>query len=332
MGHSKYKVVLTDCPSGLDLHIQKEMLKKVGAQLVVCNCQTEEDVVRACKGADVVWVVYAKLSRLVIQSLRKCKAIVRYGIGIDMIDVQAATEHGIMVANVPGYCVNEVAVHTVALILNCARKITLYDESVRHRRQWNPEIAVPISRLKAKTLGLVGFGKIAQAVVPIVKGFDFLILAHDPYMEESLFRRYGVSPVGFDDLLKSSDFISIHIPLTRETKHMIGERELKLMKRTTFLINTARGEIIEEQVLHKALTHHWIAGAALDVLQQEPPTKDNPLLDLENVIITPHAASYSEESFGEMYRKVAEQTISILKGKCPQYLVNPDVRERLCHD
>jgi len=240
---------------------------------------------------------------------------------VDNDDVEAATEHGIIVANVPDYCVDEVSTHAIALILACARGITLLDRK-RREKKWDFTLTKPLFRTKGKTLGLFGLGRIAKIVAQKTSEFGFKIIAYDPYVSKV---EGGIRLVEFSQLLSDSDFISIHSPLTEETRHSFGENELKAMKKTAYLINTARGPIINEKDLYVALKEKWIAGAALDVMEKEPPDWENPLLKLENLIISPHISFYSEESYVELKTKTAKAVLSVLKGELPRAMVNPQV-------
>jgi D-3-phosphoglycerate dehydrogenase len=195
--------------------------------------------------------------------------------------------------------------------------------------RWDWKSVQPISRLKDKTVGIIGFGRIGRKVAQRLKGFEVKILSYDPYVPEEIFREYGVEKVDFETLIKESDIITVHTPLTDETRHMIGEKELRSMKREAILINVSRGGIIDEKALYKALKERWISGAGLDVLEVEPPSKDNPLLRLDNVIITPHMAWYSNKSLDEIRRKAAEEVARALSGQIPMNLVNRDVLKKL---
>jgi len=312
--------VITDCdhPS---VEIEKEILSEIDSEFVLAHCNTEEEVIKAAQDADGIINQYAPITRKVIESLKGCKVIARYGVGVDNIDVEAATGYGIIVANVPDYCVDEVSTHALALILACARGITLLDRKRREKR-WDFTLAKPLFRTQGKILGLFGLGRIARMVAQKSLGFGFKIIAYDPYVSRI---DGGIKLVEFSQLLSDSDFISIHSPLTDETRHSFGENELKTMKKTAYLINTARGPIVDEEALYKALEKRWIAGAALDVMEKEPPDWKNSLLKLSNLIITPHISFYSEESYVELKTKTAEAVLSVLKGELPRAMVNPQV-------
>ncbi len=323
MNDKKLKIVITDCdhPS---VEIEKKILSKIDSELILATCITEEDVIAVAADADGIINQYAPITRRVIESLKRCKVIARYGVGVDNIDVKAATKFGIIVANVPDYCVDEVSTHTMALILACARGITLLDRKIRDKK-WDFTLAKPLFRTQGKTLGLFGLGRIARMVAQKASGFGIKIIAYDPYVSKV---DGGIKLVELSQLLTDSDFVSIHTPLTVETRHSFGENELKAMKKTAYLINTSRGPVINEKDLYIALKEKWIAGAALDVMEKEPPDWKDPLLKLENIIITPHISFYSEESYVELKTKVAESVRSVLKGELPRAMVNPQVIKR----
>jgi len=323
MSNKRPKIVITDCDHPT-VEIEKEILSEIDPEFVVVHCNTEEEVIEAAQNADGIINQYAPITRRVIESLKRCKVIARYGVGVDNVDVEAATEYGIIVANVPDYCVDEVSTHTMALILACARGITLLDRKRREKR-WDFPLAKPLFRTQGKILGLFGLGRIARSVAQKASGFGFKITAFDPYVSKV---DKGIELVKFSQLLSDSDFVSIHAPLTDETRHSFGENELKAMKKTAFLINTARGPIVDEKALYQALEKRWIAGAALDVMEKEPPDWENSLLKLDNLIITPHISFYSEESYIELKTKTAKAVLSVLEGGLPRAMVNPKVIEK----
>ncbi|HER25370.1 MAG TPA: C-terminal binding protein [Candidatus Atribacteria bacterium] len=323
MSNKKFKIIITDCdhPS---VEIEKKILSEINPELTLETCTTEEDVIAVASDADGIINQYAPFTRKVIKSLKCCKIIARYGVGVDNIDVEAATEHNIIVANVPDYCVDEVSTHSIALILACARGIALLDRKVREKK-WDFTLAKPLFRTQGKTLGLFGLGRIARMVAQKSLGFGFKVMAYDPYVSKV---DIGVKLVELPQLLTNSDFISIHVPLTDKTRHSFGENELKLMKKTAYLINTSRGPVINEKDLYIALKEKWIAGAALDVMEKEPPDWEDPLVKLDNIIITPHISFYSEESYVELKTKVAESVRAVLKGGLPRAMVNPQLTKR----
>jgi D-3-phosphoglycerate dehydrogenase len=322
----KFKVVITDSDYGSH-EIEEEILFSVGADLVKFQCKTEDDIIRCCSDADGLLNQYAPITRRVIENLQRAKIIVRYGVGVDNIDIKAATERGIFVANVI-YDITDVADHALSLILTLVRKIVWADRNVKENR-WDWKAVQPISRFKDKTVGIIGFGRIGRKVAQRLRGFEVKIVSYDPYVPEEIFREYGVEKVDFKTLIKESDIITVHTPLTDETRHMIGEKEFRSMKREAIMVNVSRGGIIDEKALYEALKEGWIAGAGLDVLEEEPPDKDNPLLRLDNVIITPHMAWYSNKSLDEIRRKAAEEVVRALSGQIPVNLVNRDMLKKL---
>jgi len=323
----KFKVVITEAEYK-SFEIEKEELNEVGAELIVGQCKTEDEIIQIAKDADGLIVQCASITRRVIESLKKCKVIARYGIGVDSIDVEAATEHGICVVNVPEYCLDEVSDHTIALALACVRKVVMLDNAVK-KGIWDFKIAEPIFRLKNRNLGLVGFGNIARIVSCKAQAFGMGVMAYDPYISSSVMTQNNVKKVNLEDLLKEADIISLHLPLTKNTKYMFTEKEFKLMKDTAFLVNTGRGPLIKEEDLYKALSERWIAGAGLDVAEKEPIDQNSDLLKLENVIITPHVAFYSEESLKDLQRSAAKGIAQVLKGEIPTSLVNKEVLEKI---
>lgn len=324
----KPKVVITEALPLIDKELE---ILSIYSDVVVLNSTSEDVIAEATRDADVIMVVYAKITRKIIESAAKLKGIVRYGIGVDNIDLKAATEKGIMVANIPDYGIKSVADHTMMLILALARRVTAWDRYTRELKyigRWtNPPMNLIGIELADKILGIVGLGRIGREVAKRAKAFDMKIIAYDPYIPKDTVLE-DVTLLELDDLLRQSDFVTIHCPLTNETHHLINEDRLKLMKRTAFIINTARGPIIDEKALYKALKDRWIAGAALDVFEHEPPPSDNLLLKLDNVILTPHVAWFTEEALRRLEFTACEEAIRILKGEVPRNLVNRMVLSR----
>jgi len=268
---------------------------------------------------------YAKINSAVIAKLKKCRVIVKYGIGVDNIDINAASEAGIWVANLPDYAILEVANHTIAMILALNRKLLVYNTGIR-KGLWGFSMGVPINRLDGQVLGLTGFGNIAQSVAQKALGIGLRVIAFDPFIDKSYMNCRGVDKSDtLDDLLKNSDFVSLHAPLNDKTRKMFSEHEFKTMKPGAYLINTGRGGLIDESVLITALKENWISGAGLDVYSSEPIDKDNELLKLGNAILSPHAAYYSEESQQAQQRMAAESVLDVLKGGTPRSLFNKNL-------
>ncbi len=331
--HFKVVVTMIIPQHHFDNPYEEEVFGKIGADVIKYErCATEEAVIAACHDADGIINVFEPFTRRVIENLDKCKIISKVGIGLDGTDIDAATEHGIVLTNVPDYCVEEVSDHAMALLLACSRKLFKMNEIViKGGLSWWARKArdplVPMLALREQTLGLVGFGKIARNLVPKAKSFGLKTVVYDPYLPPGAIERNGAEPFSFDRLLQESDFISIHVPGTEDTYHMFGSAQFRKMKPTAYLINTARGSIVDEQALHTAVSQGWIAGAGLDVMEKEPPALNNPLLELNNVIITPHDASYSETSYWQLRREPVDEVARVLQRKWPVHFVNPEVKE-----
>ena len=332
-----FKVVVTFYAPGI-VPTYDGVLTKLGAEVEKTFCANEEELVSACSEADAIIALGIRItpgysfSLKVIENLNKCRLIAITGIGYDNVDIAAATENGICIANVPYYCLEEVSDHTMALILVCARKFYQLFPDIKSGK-WSTHADYlsalkPLHRLSGQTLGVIGFGSIARTLVPKAKAFGFRIIAYSPHVPDNLFKKLKVESVGLDQLLEESDFVSLHTTLTSETKYMMGLQQFKKMKKTAYLINTARGELVDEKALYTALSQRIIAGAGLDVLNPEPPSPNNPLLMLDNVVITGHFAYYSEESREELFMQPWEEVARVLKGKWPYGLVNPEVKER----
>ena len=301
----------------------REVLSTIGAELQLASDASPEAVLKVASGADALLVTYAKINGDMIRQMKKCRIISRFGIGVDNVDLDAATSAGIVVTKVPDYCIDEVSDHAMALLLAAARKIPMATEQV-HSGTWKMPNFVPIHRLRGSVLGLVGFGRIPQLVAPKAKAFGLRVVAYDPFIPKDVFAQAGVEQVEFPQLLKMSDYVSIHTPLTPETKGLFNADAFKQMKRTAYVVNTARGPIVDEAALAAALDAGQIAGAALDVMTEEPPV-NSPLIGNRKVILTPHTSFYSEESLVELQTKASQEVVSVLSGKPPRNPVNPDV-------
>jgi D-3-phosphoglycerate dehydrogenase len=323
----RFKVVHTDAPPDAPLEAERRQLARVGAILTSSQCHTEDDVIHLAHDADAILNATAPITRRVIRTLERCQLIVRYGIGVDTIDIPAATEHGILVANVPDFCLEEVSNHALMLLLACAKRLVRLDRVVR-AEEWERrrEILHGADAIAGQTLGLVAFGKIPRALVPKAQALHMDVLAFDPYVETSTVQSYGVTPAGFEELLKRSDYVSVHTPLTPETRGFFDVAAFRRMKPSAYFINTSRGPVVVEKALIQALQQGWIAGAGLDVFEEEPLPSNSPLRTLDNVVLTPHSASYSEAAFSELYRRVGAEAARVLSGEPPENLVNPEVR------
>ncbi len=311
-------------------HEEKKILEKY-ADIKIAKSHLEDDILSEVEDVDLIMVCYAKITRKIIEAAKNLKGIVRYGIGVDNIDLEAATEKGIYVSNVPEYCIGTVADHAFALILTLARKIILADKVIRtgeYLTSWtSPSAQIKGLDLDGKTLGIIGLGKIGRALMRRAKGFNMKIIVFDPYLDKSLEQDLGMKLVDFTELLEKSDFVSVHAPLIPQTRHMLNAETLKLMKKTAYLINVARGPIIDEKALYLALSGGWIAGAGVDVYESEPPHFDNPLFKLDNVVLTPHTAWFTEDAIKRLEMSAVNQAISILQNKLPDNLVNQVIKK-----
>ena len=318
------KVVVTDHGFS-NLDIEAEILNEVDAEIEVLQAESSDEIIAAADDAEALLNQYAELPSKVFDELDDLEVVGRYGIGVDNVDVEAATRNDVLVVNVPSYCVDDVSTHAMSLLLACARKIPSLDTSVKNG-VWDWEQAVPMHRLAGKTLGFVAFGKIARRVSEKASGFEFEQITYDPYVSEADLADTPVSKVSFDELLDLADLISIHAPLTDETESLFDHEAFSSMNDDAILVNTARGPIVDERALYEALSNNEIGAAGLDVLNEEPP-EDSPLLELDSVIITPHVAWYSEESKTELRQNVARDVRRVLRGERPTAVVNTDLVE-----
>jgi D-3-phosphoglycerate dehydrogenase len=316
------KIVMTDIGGFPGFDLEAGIAKENGFHFECLNTKDEEAIIEGARDADGLIVVYAQIGEKIIASLEQCKVIVRTGIGYNNIDVDAATRKGIMVANVPDYCAGEVADHAMALLLSLVRKVAFLNGQVK-KEKWSFLEAKPIPRLSETTLGLYGCGNIAQGVARRAQAFDIAVAGFDPYLPDAVFDKTGIRKTGsLDELYAVSDFISLHAPLTPETRHVINRDALRKMKKTAVIVNTARGPLIDHDDLLEALQQGIIAGAALDVTEQEPPVFPLPLSALDNVLITPHTAYYSESSEPELRAKAVREVIRTLTEGRPKFWIN----------
>lgn len=326
-------VVPARLPSGNPQDLLK-CVRTTGAEVYMyMSVQSEEELISICHDADyiITFLGFFPFTPKVLRGLPKCRFLQTLSIGYDAIDVKVATEQGIGIVNLRGFCAEELAEHTMALILACARWIVVLHDRVKMGRgadAVSDEAEQHMSILKGKTLGLIGFGNAGRAMVPKAKGFEMRILAYDPYVEKSSCEKLNVKKASLDKLLEKSDFISIHANLTPENRHLVGLEQFKKMKRSAFIINTARGAIIDERALYSALSEGYIAGAGLDVTDPEPVALDSPLLKFDNVILTGHHAGVSPESKAASATQSAEEVSRVMRGKWPFGLVNPEVKEK----
>jgi len=315
---TRFKVVLTDNIFP-DLDIEREMLGKVDAELV--EVTDPAHVADEVKDADAVINTYAQMTPEIIGGMEKCRLIIRNGIGVNTIDVDACNAKGIMVGNIPDYCIEEVATHAISLLLTLNRKTVLYNRTVREGI-WDVKEGMPINSVVGATLGLIGFGRIPRLVNERAKALGMNVLAHDPFVAAESVAEAGATKAEMDQILAESDFISIHCPLTEETRGMFDYAVFAAMKDSAYLINTARGPIVNEPDLVRALAEGLIGGAGLDVLMEDRGQAEHPLYKFENCIITPHAAWYSETSILRRRTQTVESVIEVLEGREPHSLLN----------
>jgi D-3-phosphoglycerate dehydrogenase / 2-oxoglutarate reductase len=312
-------IAVTDSPFP-SLDPAKAALRRVDPELRMAKSASADDILAVARDADAVLVTYAKLPGELLRQLTRCKAIGRFGLGVDNIDVPAAAELGITVTYVPDYCMQEVSDHAMALLLALARKIPLSNSLVQAGR-WEVPAVVPIHRLAGRVLGLVGFGNIPRTLAPKAKAIGLRVLTHDPYVSQETLAAAGVEGVTFDRLLELSDFVSIHAPLLPATRGLFNAEMFRRMKKGAVLINTARGPLVDEDALVAALDSGHLGGAALDVVAVEPLSKDSKLIGRDNVILTPHTAFYSVEALDELQTKCAADVARVLSGEAPIYPV-----------
>ena len=316
---ARFLIAVTDSPFP-SLDPAKAALARVDFELRMAKSPSAEDILAVARDADAILVTYAKLPGELLRQLTRCKAIGRFGLGVDNIDVPAAAALGISVNYVPDYCMQEVSDHAMALLLSLTRKVPLSNKLVQSGR-WEVPPIVPIHRLGGKVLGLVGFGNIPRTLAPKAKAFGLQVVAHDPYVSPDELAKAGVDGVGFYELLGMSDFVSIHAPLMPATRGLFNANVFARMKPGAFLINTARGPLVDEDALVAALDSGKLGGAALDVVTTEPLAKDSKLIGRDNVILTPHTAFYSVEALEELQTKCAIDVARVLSGEKPVYPV-----------
>ena len=303
---------------------EAEVLARVGARLLLAESGSEEELLRLVPGADAILTCFKQVPASVVRAGEKLQVIGRYGIGIDNIAVEEATRLGIPVTNVPAYCLDEVAEHALALLLAGARSIVRYDRALQ-ADDWSLRTGMPVYRVAGRTLAIIGFGKIGRTLARKAAALDLQLLAHDPWVSDEDVRAAGAEPASLDEALARADFLSLHTPLSEGTQHLLNAERLRRMKPTAFVINTARGALIDQDALLQALQEGWIAGAGLDVFVPEQLPAGHALLAQPNLIATPHTAFYSEESVQALEVLAAQNVADILSGKRPVDVVNPEV-------
>jgi len=329
----KIKIVITDhLEPDFEWELKQLPLDKIVFETYQLKHSSEDELIEKIKDADLVVVNMAPMTARVIESLEKCRTIIRHGIGYDNVDLDAATKRGIRVGNVPDYCPDEVAEHAIELIFAATRKVFLMRNILENSSKdgrWDFEPIYPIYSLKGKTLGVVGCGRIGSRLYRKMAGFEMTRLVCDPYLPDERKKELGVEVVPFEQVLEQSDVITMHTPLNDETRHMVAEPQLKAMKETAFLINTSRGPVVDLVALAEALREGWIAGAGIDVYDQEPPSVDMELFPLPNAVLTPHLGWYSEESNWSIRAKILEDMQRFIDGRPPRFVVNKDVEKVL---
>ena len=325
---SEFKVLITDYVWPTTEPEEAVLREEADAEAVVAPDGREETLISLAGDVDAIMTCFAQVTPNVLRAAPNCAAVGRFGVGVDNIAVDTATELGMAVTYVPDYCVDEVSDHVMALLLAFNRRIVLFDNSVKNEGWGSVPLTMRMMRLRGKTLGVIGFGRIGQAVAQKALAFGFRVLAYDPYMTAEQCALRGARKVeDMDAVLRESDFVTLHSPLNEETRGLIGARELDVMKSDAFLINCARGPLIDEGALYDALTGGGIAGAGLDVMEDNHPPSDHPLLGLDNIIITPHVAFFSQEATLELEQRAAREVAYVLTCRMPDNLVNPAVLE-----
>jgi len=319
---SKFKVYISDFDYP-DNEIERQILAPIGAEVIGLKCKTGEGLAELAADADAIIQQYAKIPRSTIEKLTNCKIIARYGIGVDILDVEAAREQGIIVTNVPDYCLDEVADHAIAFSFMLMRNLPHYNNKVRTGSyQWQDWIA-PIPRFRGATYGLLGFGRIAQNLAIKLRMFGFEVIAYDPYLSESFMATQGVKKAAIADIFRESDVVNVLTPYTEATHHLVNAETLAMMKPSAYLVCVSRGKCVDNLALYEALKHGVIAGAALDDPEEEPMKLDhwspdmNPLFTLDNCFFTPHTAYLSKQALEECRRVAAENVRAVLLGERP---------------
>jgi D-3-phosphoglycerate dehydrogenase / 2-oxoglutarate reductase len=316
----KFKVAISDCDHGT-IEVEKKVFKEADIDFELFQCKTEDEVIKLCGDAQGILSQYSPIKAKAIGQLANLKVLSRYGVGVDNLDVPAATRAGVAVCNVPDYCQDDVSTHAMALLLDLVRRVTKLHNDVRNGG-WDFRVAGSVPRTAGKVLGLLGFGAIARMVARKALAFKMEVIAYDPFVTRT---EMDVRLVELDELLTQSDFLSLHAPATRETEKIINSVTLSKMKPGSYLINTSRGKLVDEQAIADAIRKGRLAGAGLDVMCSEPPEKGNPLVGLENVILTPHTSFFSNESFNELKEKAARNMVEVLTGAPVRYCMNRDV-------
>jgi D-3-phosphoglycerate dehydrogenase len=309
---------------------EAEVIKKAGIELMDIDAVTEDEIISRAKDADVVFIVRTAFTRRVFENLPKLRAVIRCGVGYDNVDVDAATDNKVLVVNIPDFCFEEVSNHAIVLLIACAKKLVRMDHLLK-TAGWKAsrQILDPMGSIWGQTLGIVGCGNIGRMTARKAQCFGLKVIGYDPYVDRNLAKESGIILKSLPEVMGESDYVSLHPCLNQETFHLIGEKELALVKPSAYLINTSRGSVIDEPALIRALQGKKIAGAALDVFEKDPIDSGNPLLKMGNVIVTPHSASYCEASFKRLRISVGQEAVRIAQGMWPKNVVNKDVKPKV---
>ena len=330
---AKYKVIrVGPYANRMPMGEAAKELAKADVEFIGVTCNTEDELIAGAKDADILLFAGAQITRRVLESLPKLQAVIFGSVGYDQVDVDAATDNGVIVVNNPAFqwCIEEVSNHAITLLLACAKKLAFLNDGTKQGRWAECKRAqAPMVSIHGQTLGLVGCGGIGRMTGRKAQCFSLKLLGYDPYVDKSLAKKDGITLVSLPELLKESDFVSVHTFLNEETRHLMGEKEFKQMKPSAYIINTARGPVIDEPALIKALQEKWIAGAGLDVFEKEPVDPDNPLLKMDNVVVTPHSASYSDVAFKLNSVIVGQEAARVLSGRWPKNVVNKGVKPKV---
>ncbi len=321
-----FRVYMTDSDF-TDHSVERTIFERAAMTLEILQTRSTDEMIARAHDADALLVQYAQITRTIVDTLPRLRVIGRYGVGFDTIDVAAASARGIYVCNCPDYCTEEVADHTLALLMAVTRQLFPLREHFGEGR-WSIKPAQTIARLRGRVLGIIGVGRIGSAVARRTAPLGFRLLGHDPYVPDERLAELGVEPTALVDLLKQADYVTLHTLLNDETRHLLNGDRLALMKPGAVLINTSRGGVVDTDALVEALRSGHLSAAALDVLEQEPPPVDHPLRSMSNVILTPHVAFYSDQSFPTLKRAVSEDVVRVLRGEAPKNAVNRAAVER----
>ncbi len=330
MEQSNFKIKRIDTATTQDSTVvENAELAKANLKMECINATTQEELIAAAKDANVILTRAAKMTRRVMERLPKLQAVIRYGIGYDTIDIDAATDNRVIAVNVPDFCYEEVSNHTIGMLLICARKLMLQNNALKSEGyQAARSLLAPTGSITGQTLGIIGCGNIGRMVARKAKCFGLNIIGYDPHVDQELTNAAGITLKSLTEVLKESDYITCHPFLWHETFHIIGEKEFRMMKPMVYVINTSRGPVIDQQALIKALEEKWISGAGIDVFEKEPIDPNDPLLKMNNVILTPHTAFYSDASDQRVRTSVAQESARIARGYLPKNIVNKGVKPK----